>query len=244
MILIHQFAVGPKILGWRICDIDCHLIESTQNWQSLALGLDGTDSRRNMGCTSTPCGVDSCRSAAHCHDVWFGGYADAVSETTAGTRASARLLRDQRSRLAQRVSTLRMYIAQVEKQRAVARAPDCDHSSSTGSGPDGPIATPPFVRLVRIAEIFLRDPCDSRTLAQLCRVSGANKRSIERLFQQEIGMTFGKWRQQLRLMQGMRLLAEGAKVTHAALESGYSTPSAFISMFRRALGTAPSSYLR
>jgi hypothetical protein len=25
-----------KILGWRICDIDCHLIESTQNWQSLA----------------------------------------------------------------------------------------------------------------------------------------------------------------------------------------------------------------
>ena len=52
-------------------------------------------------------------------------------------------------------------------------------------------------------------------------------------FQQEIGMTFGKWRQQLRLMQAMRLLAEGAKVTHAALESGYSTPSAFISMLGR-----------
>ena len=47
-------------------------------------------------------------------------------------------------------------------------------------------------------------------------------------------MTFGKWRQQLRLMQAMRLLAEGAKVTHAALEAGYSTPSAFISMFRKA----------
>src|SRR6185437_15368002 len=27
-------------------------------------------------------------------------------------------------------------------------------------------------------------------------------------------------------------LAEGAKVTHAALESGYDTPSAFTSMFR------------
>jgi AraC-like DNA-binding protein len=49
-------------------------------------------------------------------------------------------------------------------------------------------------------------------------------------------MTFGKSRQQLRLMHGMRLLAEGAKVTHAALESGYSTPSAFISMFREVLG--------
>lgn len=99
-------------------------------------------------------------------------------------------------------------------------------------------------RLVRIAEIFIRNPRDSRTLAQLCRVSGASKRSIERLFQQEIGMTFGEWRQQLRLMHGMRLLAEGAKVTHTALESGYSTPSAFISMFRKVLGTTPSSYFR
>jgi AraC-like DNA-binding protein len=68
------------------------------------------------------------------------------------------------------------------------------------------------------------------------------KRSIERLFQQEVGMTFGRWRQQLRLMHAMRLLAEGAKVTYAALESGYSTPSAFISMFRKTLGIAPKSY--
>jgi AraC-like DNA-binding protein len=99
-------------------------------------------------------------------------------------------------------------------------------------------------RLVRIAEMLTGDPGDRRTLAELCRTAGAGKRSVERLFQQEIGMTFGKWRQQVRLMQGMRLLAEGAKVTHAALESGYSTPSAFISMFRKALGVTPSSYFR
>ena len=99
-------------------------------------------------------------------------------------------------------------------------------------------------RLVRIAEILRSDPRDGRTLPQLCKVTGAGKRSVERLFQQEIGMTFGKWRQQLRLMQGMRRLAEGAKVTHAALESGYSTPSAFISMFRKALGITPSSYFK
>jgi AraC-like DNA-binding protein len=97
-------------------------------------------------------------------------------------------------------------------------------------------------RLIRISDLLTKDPSDSRTLAELCRVSGTSKRSIERLFQQEIGMTFGKWRQQIRLMQGMRLLAQGAKVTHAALESGYSTPSAFISMFRKALGTTPTSY--
>jgi mannose-6-phosphate isomerase-like protein (cupin superfamily) len=30
-------------------------------------------------------------------------------------------------------------------------------------------------RLVRIAEIFIKNPCDSRTLAQLCRVSGGQQ---------------------------------------------------------------------
>jgi AraC-like DNA-binding protein len=99
-------------------------------------------------------------------------------------------------------------------------------------------------RLVRIADILIRDPRDARTLAELCAETGAGKRSVERLFQQEIGMTFGKWRQQLRLMQGMRLLAEGAKVTHAALESGYGTASAFTSMFRKALGVTPRAYFR
>lgn len=99
-------------------------------------------------------------------------------------------------------------------------------------------------RLVRIEQVFLKHPGDSRTLAELCKVSGSSKRSVERLFQQEIGMTFGKWRQQLRLMQGLRLLAEGANVTEAALGSGYSTPSAFIAVFRTALGVTPSSYFR
>lgn len=99
-------------------------------------------------------------------------------------------------------------------------------------------------RLLRIAQVFEQNPRDERTLAQLCKVSGAGKRSVERLFQREAGMTFGKWRQQLRLMQGIRLLAEGAKVTHAALESGYSTPSSFASMFRRNLGLTPTSYFK
>ena len=99
-------------------------------------------------------------------------------------------------------------------------------------------------RLVRLATILTNNPGDSRTLAQFCRLTGAGKRSVERLFQQEVGITFGKWRQQLRLMQGMRLLAEGAKVTHAALESGYSTPSAFISAFKKTLGVTPRSYFR
>lgn len=97
-------------------------------------------------------------------------------------------------------------------------------------------------RALRVARILADNPSDRQTLTNLCKVAGTSKRTVERLFQEDIGMTFGKWRQQLRLMQAMRLLADGAKVTHAALESGYSTPSAFISMFRKTLGTTPTLY--
>ena len=97
-------------------------------------------------------------------------------------------------------------------------------------------------RALRVAKALLADPGDQRPLEEICKTVGGSKRTIERLFQVETHMTFGKWRQQLRLMQGLRLLAGGEKVTNAALESGYNSPSAFISMFRSALGTTPSRY--
>lgn len=106
------------------------------------------------------------------------------------------------------------------------------------------LPNPTDPRALRIAQVLLTDPTESRPLRQLCRVAGAGKRTVERLFQNDMGITFGKWRQQLRLMRAMQLLAEGETVTHAALEAGYSTPSAFISMFRKTLGTTPASYFR
>jgi len=106
------------------------------------------------------------------------------------------------------------------------------------------LPTPSDPRALRITETLLADPADHRPLTELCKASGASRRTVERLFLEDVGLTFGKWRQQLRLMEAMRLLAEGAKVTHAALESGYSTPSAFINMFRKTLGTTPACYFR
>jgi AraC-like DNA-binding protein/quercetin dioxygenase-like cupin family protein len=106
------------------------------------------------------------------------------------------------------------------------------------------LRTPSDPRALRVAQILLADPSDRRPLVRICKDTGASKRTLERIFQDDVGITFGKWRQQLRLLQALRLLADGAKVTHAALESGYSTPSAFTSMFRKALGTTPARYFR
>jgi AraC-like DNA-binding protein len=99
-------------------------------------------------------------------------------------------------------------------------------------------------RSLRVARIILDDPSDQRSLQHLCQRAGASKRTIERLFRTETRMTFGKWRQQLRLTHALRLLAEGNKITQVALDSGYSTASAFISLFKKSLGTTPSRYFR
>jgi len=106
------------------------------------------------------------------------------------------------------------------------------------------LPNPTDPRALRVAKALLERPAEVRSLGRVCTIAGASKRTVERLFQRDLGMSVGKWRQQLRLMKAMQLLAQGAKVTHAALEAGYSTPSAFISMFRKALGSTPASYFR
>ena len=98
-------------------------------------------------------------------------------------------------------------------------------------------------RAMRVVKALLADPGDPRDLERLCRDCGASKRTIQRVFLEETKMNFGKWRQQLRLLHGLQLMASGEKVTAAALEAGYSSPSAFISMFRKQLGTTPMRYL-
>jgi len=104
------------------------------------------------------------------------------------------------------------------------------------------LPSPSDPRAARVAALLQKDPSDTSVLDTVCQEVGASKRTIERLFQRETRLTVGKWRQQLRLLRSLELLAAGAKITHAALEAGYSTPSAFIAMFRKTLGTSPGRY--
>ncbi len=97
-------------------------------------------------------------------------------------------------------------------------------------------------RAMRVAQALLAEPGKQGTLETLCEDCGASKRTIERIFIAETKMTFRQWRQQLRLLHAMRLLASGEKVTGAAMDAGYNSASAFIAMFRRQLGQTPRRY--
>jgi AraC-like DNA-binding protein len=97
-------------------------------------------------------------------------------------------------------------------------------------------------RAVRVAELLIANPADSRSLDQIAGHAGASPRTIERLFRSQTSMGFARWRQRLRLLHALRLLAAGESVTNVALDAGYDSTSAFIAMFRRELGTTPSRY--
>jgi AraC-like DNA-binding protein len=102
---------------------------------------------------------------------------------------------------------------------------------------------PSDARARRVAERLASAPGAQTGLATLCRDAGASRRTIERSFVAETGLSLGRWRQQLRLMHAVQLLGGGANVTEVAYETGYGTPSAFTFAFHRAFGATPTAYL-
>ncbi|MEO0650823.1 MAG: helix-turn-helix transcriptional regulator [Planctomycetota bacterium] len=116
-----------------------------------------------------------------------------------------------------------------------------DQIQTTPSAPLG-LPWPTDPRAARVAQAIARDLGSTPPTAELARGSGASPRTLERLFARETGLTLGRWRSQARLLEALRLLAAGESVTEVATAVGFAGPSAFVSMFRRALGTTPGRY--
>ncbi|MBN3563168.1 helix-turn-helix domain-containing protein [Aliamphritea spongicola] len=85
-------------------------------------------------------------------------------------------------------------------------------------------------------------PGDNRSLAELAKWANTTERTLIRRCKQELGMTFTEWRQRLRTMAALPLLAEGQTVETIAFDLGYSSASAFIVMFRKLMGMTPDEF--
>jgi AraC-like DNA-binding protein len=99
-------------------------------------------------------------------------------------------------------------------------------------------------RLARVTHTLLDDVGDDRGLDDWAHFVGMSRRTFMRAFSAEVGMSFGRWRQQARLFAALEMLAQNKSVTEVALAVGYDSVSAFIEMFRTMLGTTPQMYFR
>ena len=99
-------------------------------------------------------------------------------------------------------------------------------------------------RLKVIAEQLGANPADNRTLSDWASQVGASVRTINRLFNKETTLGFTQWRQQLRLLHSLELIENNHSITSVALDLGYDSSSAFITMFKKQLGQSPKQYVK
>lgn len=99
------------------------------------------------------------------------------------------------------------------------------------------LPTTPWAR--RIAEGWLTSPGDRRPIDRVADVAGVSKRTLERTFREETGLSAGGWRQRSRLLEAQRLLVAGEPVRAVAAKVGYQSDSAFVFAFRSVHGVTP-----
>lgn len=95
---------------------------------------------------------------------------------------------------------------------------------------------------LQLARQLQEEPGALPDVDDAARSVGMSRRTLERRFAAETGMSFGRWRQQARLLGALTRLAAGGRVTDVALEIGYANPSAFVAAFRTAFGTTPARF--
>ncbi|MDR6714788.1 AraC-like DNA-binding protein [Pseudomonas hunanensis] len=105
---------------------------------------------------------------------------------------------------------------------------------------NAPIPAEP--RLAQACSAFLAAPCLEVGIDAMAERVGMSRRTFTRQFRLHTGISFLEWRQQACLLAAVVRLGNGESVTRVAMELGYSSPSAFSTVFKRALGEIPSRY--
>ena len=110
--------------------------------------------------------------------------------------------------------------------------------------PVPPFALPqPESEAVRKAVTLLADgAAEAADMGRLARAVGLGRRTLERRFLAETGMSPARWRQQARLLGALERLAGGQPVKAAAADAGYAAASAFVAAFRAQFGVTPARY--
>ena len=115
-----------------------------------------------------------------------------------------------------------------------------------GALPEDPLHIP-FTsepRLKTILNAFHADPADSTSIQQWSDRLGVSVRTLTRLFDTHLMMSFSKCRQQIRLLIAIKKLAENEPVARVAADVGFQSQSSFTVLFRQVFGVTPKRYFQ
>lgn len=94
-----------------------------------------------------------------------------------------------------------------------------------------------------ILQRLFDEPTNNWQIEQWANYAHSTPRTLARLFKQEVNMTFGEWRMQVRLFYALEKLHLGQSVTEVGLALGYSSASSFITAFKKLMGQSPREYV-
>lgn len=103
-----------------------------------------------------------------------------------------------------------------------------------------PLPTEP--RLARVCHWMLENPSLNISIDQAASMAGMSRSTFTRQFRYYTSVSFVEWRRQVCLLVSLSRLYTGESVTSIALDLGFSSSSAFTTIFRRLLGNTPSTY--
>ena len=98
-------------------------------------------------------------------------------------------------------------------------------------------------RAKKVAQLALDDIQSSKDFEQLCYEANASTRTITRLFNKEVKLSFREWRQRARIMNALELLEDHNKsIKQIASKLGFSSTASFTHAFKEVIGVTPTEF--
>ncbi|MEM9608879.1 MAG: helix-turn-helix domain-containing protein [Actinomycetota bacterium] len=115
-----------------------------------------------------------------------------------------------------------------------------DHLQQAFTANPVPIRFPTDPRARQIADELAADPSCSMELVDWAPLVGASERTLRRVFTEQTGVPFRRWRLRLRAQTATRLLRDHVPVAEVAARCGYRSPDSLSRAFRSEFGLSPT----